>query len=298
MGTVKIKKAMKTFLCLFLILATAFARRGGGGSKPSPSTAAPTTVTTAAPTEPPTETTTGSASEGLYGASIAALTSTSDVETSSNCGDDATGYYEEYVTGDARYVIVSGAPAHDAEYDQAHVNPNARCERWQYVKLPLTWSDSGKVTQQMGATGYVTSGTTTFDARSSPDGNLAAYYEWDSLDPYYGHSDGSKQYHYHAVPNGWSSANDPNACEQIGYMHDGGKLYGFCGDVDSCYVQNSDGDATNESDYTYTNDANCQLDECNMYNLNGEMVYVMTPSWPYVPPCMKGTVSKAYGFTP
>jgi len=220
------------------------------------------------------------------------------VETSSNCGDDATGYYEEYVTDDARYVIVSGAPAHDAEYDQAHVNPNTRCERWQYVKLPLTWSDSGKVTQQMGATGYVTSGTTTFDARSSPDGNLAAYYEWDSLDPYYGHSDGSKQYHYHAVPNGWSSANDPNACEHIGYMHDGGKLYGFCGDVDSCYVQNSDGDATNESDYTYTNDANCQLDECNMYNLNGEMVYVMTPSWPYVPPCMKGTVSKAYGFTP
>merc|ERR1712047_87207 len=240
MGTVKIKKAMKTFLCLFLLLATASARRGGGGSKPSPSTAAPTTVTTAAPTEPPTETTTGSVSEGLYGASIAALTSTSDVETSSNCGDDATGYYE----------------------------------------------------------GYVTSGTTTFDARSSPDGNLAAYYEWDSLDPYYGHSDGSKQYHYHAVPNGWSSANDPNACEHIGYMHDGGKLYGFCGDVDSCYVQNSDGDATNESDYTYTNDANCQLDECNMYNLNGEMVYVMTPSWPYVPPCMKGTVSKAYGFTP
>merc|ERR1712004_703758 len=286
MGTVKIKKAMKTFLCLFLLLATASARRGGGGSKPSPSTAAPTTVTTAAPTEPPTETTTGSVSEGLYGASIAALTSTSDVETSSNCGDDAT------------YVIVSGAPAHDAEYDQAHVNPNTRCERWQYVKLPLTWSDSGKVTQQMGATGYVTSGTTTFDARSSPDGNLAAYYEWDSLDPYYGHSDGSKQYHYHAVPNGWSSANDPNACEHIGYMHDGGKLYGFCGDVDSCYVQNSDGDATNESDYTYTNDANCQLDECNMYNLNGEMVYVMTPSWPYVPPCMKGTVSKAYGFTP
>merc|ERR1712029_1185345 len=172
MGTVKIKKAMKTYLCLFLILATASARRGGGGGKPSPSTAAPT--------EAPT----------------------------------------------------------------------------------------------------------------------AAYYEWDSLDPYFGHSDQSKQYHYHAVPNGWSSANDPAACEHIGYMHDGGKLYGFCGDVDSCYVQTSSGDATNESDYTYTNDANCQLDECNMYNLNGEMVYVMTPSWPYVPPCMKGTVSKAYGFTP
>merc|ERR1719414_1960956 len=100
---------MKTYLCLFLILATASARRGGGGGKPSPSTAAPTAAPT---TESPTETTTGSVSEGLYGATIAALTSTSSVETSSNCGDAATGYYEEYVTADARYVIVSGAPAH------------------------------------------------------------------------------------------------------------------------------------------------------------------------------------------
>merc|ERR1712045_76268 len=249
MGTVKIKKAMKTYLCLFLILATASARRGGGGGKPSPSTAAPTEAPTAAPTtESPTETTTGSVSEGLYGATIAALTSTSSVETSSNCGDAATGYYEEYVTADARYVIVSGAPAHDAEYDQEHANPNTRCERWQYVKLPLTWTDSGSTTQQMGATGYVTSGTTTFDARSSPTGELAAYYEWDSLD--------------------------------------------------SCYVQNSSSDPTTESDYTYTNDADCQLDECNMYNMDGEMVYVMTPSWPYVPNCMKGDVQTAYGFTP
>ena len=109
------------------------------------------------------------------------------------------GYYEEYVTGDARYVIVSGAPDHEAEFDQDHANPNVRCERWQYVKLPLTWSASGSTTQQMGATGYVKSGTTTYDARSSPQGNLASYYEWDSLDPYFGHSDQNKQYHYHAV---------------------------------------------------------------------------------------------------
>merc|ERR1711937_670657 len=76
------------------------------------------------------------------------------------------------------------------------------------------------------------------------------------------------------------------------------KLYGFCGDLDSCYVQNSSSDPTTESDYTYTNDADCQLDECNMYNMDGEMVYVMTPSWPYVPNCMKGDVQTAYGFTP
>jgi len=286
---------MKSFLCLCLILLATTANAGKNRPSGSGSSSAATTTTEAATTEGTSGT---SGNDGIYGATIAALTSRDSVETSSNCGDDASGYYEEYVTDDARYVIVSGAPEHDAEYDQEHANPNTRCERWQYVKLPLTWEDSGSTTQQMGATGYVMSGTVTFDARSSSNGELAAYYEWDSLDPYFGHSDQSKQYHYHAVPNGWSSANDPAACEHIGYMHDGAKLYGFCGDLDSCYVQNSSGDATTEDDYTYTNDDDCQLDECNMYNMDGEMVYVMTPSWPYVPPCLKGTVETAYGFTP
>merc|ERR1712122_45445 len=269
---------MKVFcyLCLALLVTTTVGRK----NRPSGS-----------PSEP--ETTTASA-DGTSGY----VFTTDDVETSSTCGDDATGYYEEYVTDDARYVIVSGAPSHEAEYDQEMANPDTRCERWQYVKLPLSWSDSGSTTQQMGATGYVTSGAVVFDARSSPDGDLATYYEWDTLDPYHGHSDEDKQYHYHAVPTYWSSANDTDACEHIGYMHDGAKLYGFCGDLDSCYVQNSSGDATNEDDYTYTDDDDCELDECNMYNMDGEMVYVMTPSWPYVPPCLKGTVSTAYGYTP
>ena len=37
------------------------------------------------------------------------------------------GYYEEYVDGNYRYIIVSGAPSHAAEYDQDHANPNVRC---------------------------------------------------------------------------------------------------------------------------------------------------------------------------
>ena len=187
---------MNSFLCLCLIVLATTANAGKNRPSGSGSSSAATTTTTEAATDGTFGT---SGSDGIYGATIAALTSRDSVETSSNCGDDATGYYEEYVTSDARYIIVSGAPAHDAEYDQEHANPNTRCERWQYVKLPLTWTDSGSTTQQMGATGYVTSGTTTFDARSSPTGELAAYYEWDSLDPYYGHSDADMQYHYHAV---------------------------------------------------------------------------------------------------
>ena len=63
-------------------------------------------------------------------------------------------------------------------------------------------------------------------------------------------------------------------------------------------VQNSDDTPATEDDYTYTDDDDCELDECNMYEMDGEMVYVLTPSWPYVPPCLKGTVSTIYGFTP
>merc|ERR1711860_396764 len=102
MGPFGIKKAtkMKSFLCLCLILLA-------------------TTTTEAATTEGTSGT---SGNDGIYGATIAALTSRDSVETSSNCGDDASGYYEEYVTDDARYVIVSGAPEHDAEYDQEHAN--------------------------------------------------------------------------------------------------------------------------------------------------------------------------------
>jgi len=240
---------------------------------------------------------------GLHGAHVASLTSTSSVASNDNCGDAAEGYYEEYITGDTRYVIVSGAPDHPAEYDEPNGGtPNERCERWQYAAMPLEWSASGNDFMLMGVSGYVKSGATIYDHRSNPDGSLAVYYEWDSLDPYHGHSSPDGQYHYHATPEGWSSAADPSACEHIGYMLDGAKLYGYC-EVDgvqvaSCYVQNSASTPTNEADYTYTAGDGCHLDECSMMEINGEMAYVLTPEFPQTPMCLKGIVATYYGFTP
>ena len=72
-------------------------------------------------------------------------------------------------------------------------------ERWQWVKLPTEWTSSGTKYTSMGAIGYVRSGGTVFDHRSSPFGDLASCHEWISLDPSHGHSDPSKQYHYHGV---------------------------------------------------------------------------------------------------
>merc|ERR1739838_665309 len=88
----------------------------------------------------------------------------------------------------------------------------------------------------------------------------------------------------------------------IGYMLDGGKLYGYCEidgvPVTSCYVQNSASTPTNEVDYDYTPGDGCHLDECSMMEINGEMAYVLTPEFPQTPMCLKGNVASYYGFTP
>ncbi len=156
----------------------------------------------------------------------------------------------------------------------------------------------------MGTIGFVMSGGVVYDPRSSEDGGLAACNEWISLDPSFGHSSQNKQYHYHAVPTDYSSAADASACEHIGYMIDGGKLYGFCNqngvEMKSCYVLNdgiAEGQAENESDYTFVESADCHLDECNMALVNGEMAYVISSNWPYTPRCLRGNVATIYGFT-
>ena len=93
-------------------------------------------------------------------------------------------------------------------------------------------------------------------------------------------------------------------------MIDGGKLYGYCENSNgtqlaACYYADSTGELDyegieeTEDDYTYDSDgSDCHLDECNMYELNGEMVYITSANWPFVPPCMKGSVATIWGFTP
>ena len=104
------------------------------------------------------------------------------------------------------------------------------------------------------------------------------------------------------VPTLYSKADDPTACEHIGYMLDGGKLYGRCQvdgvELTSCYVANV-ATPQYENDYTYTTGNNgCLLDECNMFEYNGVKSYFISPNYPYVPACLRGTVSTIYGFTP
>jgi len=255
----------------------------------------------------------------------------SSITTTSNCGDDATGYYETFEYNGSRVIIVSGAPNHEAESElfisTGYFNPNSRCERWQYSVVPLSpekstttdWSDPDNYPYYgMGAYGYATSGGTFFDTRSSIDGDTAWDNEIDTLDTCMGHSNNALQYHYHGVPycipeDTWL-ANDPDTCQFVGYMLDGFPVYGRCAvdgvELESCWISDED-DPSNLDDYYYSDTTasggDCLLDEANGYTFDGTETsdgyagygYVTTTEFSGVPIGFMGTeFGEICGFTP
>ena len=62
------------------------------------------------------------------------------------CGPIAESYYKVFEYNGKRVVISSGVPDHPAETDQVKPNPNIRCERWQYMEIPI---DPSKVNQSL-----------------------------------------------------------------------------------------------------------------------------------------------------
>ena len=102
------------------------------------------------------------------------------------------------------------------------------------------------------------------------------------------------------MPTAWESAADPSACQMIGYMRDGGELYGLC-NKKSCYQLKAGlTEGQVEDDYEFIESADCDLDECNMGDIDGKKAYFISDSYPFVPPCMKGAMQPKYGlgFTP
>jgi len=226
------------------------------------------------------------------------------VSSNSNCGSNATGFYYSFEYNGSRIVISSGAPDHRAEYDQEVTNPNTRCERWQYAILdldPAVASTAG-ASFNMGTTGWIISGGVVFDYRSEVDGSMAYYYEGDTLDPCYGHSDVDDQYHYHETPDCISGSTNTSACEFLGYMDDGFTVYGQCSTYQSCWVLKSGEDGDNMSDYYYDyasyKNGSCGLDKCGGRTVDGTYAYYFTDAVPYVPKCRMGTEGTVCGFTP
>merc|ERR1719233_790737 len=187
-------------------------------------------------------------SEDMYVTQAKALIdagSCNRVTSNSVCGTAATGYYKEFEYNGMMVVVSSGAPDHPAEHDQFVTNPNTRCERWQFMQVPLNPGKGGGVPTGMGTVGLAVTGGGFFNHLSRPDGSLALANEGRTLDSCLGHSAGGGTYHYHANINctdagAATGANNPNTCLKIGYYRDGVPVYGFCKDsndevMTSCY---------------------------------------------------------------
>jgi len=230
------------------------------------------------------------------------------VSASSVCGSDVTGYYKEFEYNGMRVVVSSGAPDHPAEHDQFHSNPNTRCERWQFMQIPLNPAKGSGEATGMGTVGLAVTGGGFFNHLSNPDGSLALANEGPTLDSCLGHSAGGGTYHYHANINctdagSATGANNPDTCLKIGYYRDGVPVYGFCknsnGDMmTSCYslvsgsttstvntVSGTYEVASTEGDYEYNPTADCDLDEGNgaVHPTTGEYSYFMTIGYPWIP---------------
>merc|ERR1711890_143792 len=111
------------------------------------------------------------------------------VSSNDNCGDDATSYYNLF-TYNGKYVVISSqVPDHDAESDQLNDNGNRRCERWQFMEIPINPSKGTTATStSMGTVGLAVTGGAFFNALSSSDGDVAFTNEGVTLDSCFGHS--------------------------------------------------------------------------------------------------------------
>merc|ERR1712038_777479 len=343
-----LKQNMKSFLAILLLLVV-FASAcesiwGRWRPRPRPPktpTEAPTVAPTVAPTEGPgtrtiREQVLDMIKEGVdFNGSVLGLyntcwTSTYSQNFASNCEDDAESYYEEFdYDEDWRVVVTSGAPDHASEEDSTpfctayralcqainpditggRLNPNRRCEKWQYVVLPKNPELTGAFGDTpMGTTGFATSGGHIYNHLSHPDGSVAWYHEIQSLDLSMGHSDPGATYHYHGVPYLIPDASDISKCKPIGYLFDGFPVHGQCQDDDgneilSCWKLIDGASGEHQTDYEY-DEAAFAAGTCGLDRANGKMFdhgygYVTTTNYPGIPMFYSGTtIPRSCGFCP
>jgi len=295
------------FLCIVLLTLTESRRY-----RPSRYTTTPAT-TTLATTTTTTSMTSEEDDEYMTAAKSLIDAGTCDEVTSNDVcgGDPSSSYYKEFQYNGYRVIISNGVPDHQAEHDAVSSNPNTRCERWQYMVVPINPSKASTVSStSMGSIGLATTGGQYFNHLSAPDGSLAITNEGTSLDSCFGHSASGGVYHYHANINctdagSATGANNPDSCVQIGYYRDGVPVYGLCKDssgnqMTSCYslvegsstseVTLADGNtytvAGNEEEYQFDSTMEgCNLDEANgaIHPTTGQYSYFMSTSYPWVP---------------
>ena len=160
----------------------------------------------------------------------------------------------------------------------------------------------------MGTVGLAVTGGAFFNDLSNTDGSLALTNEGRGLDSCLGHSAQGGKYHYHGNINctqagAATGAIDPDQCVLVGYYNDGVPVYGFCRDeagvqFTSCYKVSSSATlvtvetvsgtysvAGTNTDYTFSADSECNLDEASggVHPSTGQYSYFMTTGYPWTP---------------
>lgn len=213
-------------------------------------------------------------------------------------------------------MVSNGLPDHATGNFPNAGNPHRIRAQHIEVCVPENPRKTGRATMLRGSTGFALNGvmlrpgTADYYDPSSPRGfsrNRASGWLLDGkgaakllgLDRNNAHVDQRGLYHYHAKPTGMLSGAKSSL---IGFAADGFEIHYLGSGAKSGYTLkpgNRKGGPGGRHDGTYVQDwqytgGSGKLDQCNGGTLNGKFVYFITDSYPYLPHCVWGKVSRSF----
>lgn len=226
------------------------------------------------------------------------------------------------ITEDGAYRIIrsNGIPNHGTGSFPNAGNPNPISEQNHKYRVPLKPQKTGRAKAQDGVVGVAINGVPFEPGTaecygqkrgSRPDSNCAWREEAIvngkgrlGLDHNNAHVQPNGTYHYHGIPKGMSSYyRGKGPYLLLGYAADGfpmvvtrGKDYKPSWRLKSGTRPSGPGgryDGTYTQDFEYVAGSG-DLDECNGAEIEGQYVYVLAKSFPYIPRCLMGTADASF----
>ncbi len=222
--------------------------------------------------------------------------------------------------GSYRYIKSNGIPNHKTGAFPNRDNPNRISEQRHVYRVLLQPRKKSRSSEKGGVLGVALNGIPFEPGTaecygqkrgSPPDPNC----QWREeaivngkgrlgLDRHNAHVQPNGTYHYHGVPYGFiASVKASGDLMHVGYAADGFSIfYSRSGAYQSSYRvkvgERSSGpkgryDGTYTADYEYVEGLQ-HLDECNGTEIDGQYVYLVTDSFPYLPRCLMGVIDESF----
>lgn len=218
-----------------------------------------------------------------------------------------------------RYISSNGLPNHSTGSFPNRNNPHRITEQNYKYKVPLSPKPSGRKTDMLGQPFGVAINGVPFDPGTAEcfgqprGGRPGSACQWREeaiqngmrklgLDQSNAHVQPSGAYHYHGIPRALANSLSGDLVH-VGYAADGFRMFvskssqyksgyrlrpgyrssGPGGRYDGKYTQ----------DFVYDGKTG-NLDQCNGTIVNGEYVYILTSSFPFIPRCWSGTPDSSF----